>query len=81
MPQSLHVDGIWKEPHDPSAKYTMKDYPVPVVTINFLMSDLTPENGPIRQICLGIGETVILLHPHLPLVGVSTGMERECQRK
>ena len=50
MPQSLHVDGIWKEPHDPSAKYTMKDYPVPVVTINFLMSDLTPENGPIRQI-------------------------------
>ena len=28
---------------------------------------------------LAIGETVILLHPPLPLVGVSTWMERGCQ--
>ena len=28
---------------------------------------------------VAVGETVILLHPPLPLVGVSTGMERGCQ--
>ena len=28
---------------------------------------------------LAIGETVIVLHPPLPLVGVSIGMERGCQ--
>ena len=30
---------------------------------------------------LAIGETVILLHPPLPLLGVSTVMERGCQQK
>ena len=29
---------------------------------------------------LAIGETVILLHPPLPLVGVSIDMARECQQ-
>ena len=29
---------------------------------------------------LAVGETVILLHPPLPLAGVSTGMERRCQQ-
>ena len=29
---------------------------------------------------LAVGETVILLHPPLPLVGVSIGMERGCQQ-
>ena len=29
--------------------------------------------------CLAAGETVILLHPPLSLVGVSIGMERGCQ--
>ena len=28
---------------------------------------------------LAVGETVILLHPPLPLVGVSMWMKRECQ--
>ena len=28
---------------------------------------------------LAVGETVILLHPPLPLLGVSIGMERGCQ--
>jgi ectoine hydroxylase-related dioxygenase (phytanoyl-CoA dioxygenase family) len=28
----------------------MRDVPVPVVTVNFAMVDLTPENGPIRQV-------------------------------
>ena len=28
---------------------------------------------------LAVGETALLLHPPLPLVGVSTGMERGCQ--
>ena len=30
--------------------------------------------------CLAVGETVILLHPVLPLVGVSIGMKRGCQQ-
>ena len=29
---------------------------------------------------VAVGETVILLHPPRPLVGVSIGMERECQQ-
>ena len=29
---------------------------------------------------LAVGETVILLHPPLPLVGVSIWMQRECQQ-
>ena len=29
---------------------------------------------------LAVGETVILLHPPLPVAGVSIGMERECQQ-
>ena len=29
---------------------------------------------------LAVGETVILLHPPLPLLGVSIGMERGCQQ-
>ncbi|MEM9651729.1 MAG: phytanoyl-CoA dioxygenase family protein [Actinomycetota bacterium] len=48
--QGLHADNIWAEPHDPIGGMTVRDMPVPVVTINFAMIDLTWENGPIRQI-------------------------------
>lgn len=48
--QGLHSDNIWIEPHDPNGRITMRELPVPVVTINFPMIDLTRENGPIRQI-------------------------------
>ena len=33
-----------------------------------------------RPVWLAVGETVILLHPALPLLGVSTVMERERQQ-
>ena len=46
----MHSDSIWQEPHDPTGKHTIKDYPVPVVTINFQMCATTPENGPMRVI-------------------------------
>ncbi len=48
--QGLHSDNVWAEPHDPVGNATTRDMPVPVVTINFPMVDLTWENGPIRQI-------------------------------
>jgi len=48
--QGLHSDNIWTEPHDPVGGIMIRDMPVPVVTINFAMVDLTWENGPIRQI-------------------------------
>jgi hypothetical protein len=48
--QGLHSDNIWTEPHDPTGRITSKELPVPVVTVNFPMVDLTFENGPIRQI-------------------------------
>jgi hypothetical protein len=48
--QGLHSDNVWAEPHDPVGNTTTRDMPVPVVTINFAMVDLTWENGPIRQI-------------------------------
>ena len=48
--QGLHSDNTWAEPHDPSGRITMREMPVPAVTINFPMIDLTTENGPIRQI-------------------------------
>ena len=48
--QGLHSDNVWSELHDPVGGLTMRDVPVPVLTINFPMVDLTPENGPIRQI-------------------------------
>ena len=48
--QGLHSDNMWSELPDPTGRVTMRDLPVPVVTVNFLMCDLTPENGPIRQI-------------------------------
>ncbi|MGI9597501.1 MAG: phytanoyl-CoA dioxygenase family protein [Acidimicrobiales bacterium] len=48
--QGLHADNIWAEPHDPVGGITTREMPVPVVTINFPMVDLTWENGPIRQI-------------------------------
>jgi hypothetical protein len=48
--QGLHSDNVWVEPFDPVGSITTRDMPVPVVTINFPMSDLTWENGPIRQI-------------------------------
>ena len=43
-------------------------------------------SGPAGWVCevdqphLAVDETVILLHPPLPLVGVSIGMERGCQQ-
>lgn len=48
--QGLHADRIWTEPFDPVGGLTTPQMPVPVVTINFPMVDLTWENGPIRQI-------------------------------
>ena len=48
--QGLHSDNVWIEPHDPAGGLTTRDLPVPVITINFPMVDLTWENGPIRQI-------------------------------
>ena len=37
-----------------------------------------PIGPPVRLVA--VGETVILLHPPLPLVGVSIGMEGGCQQ-
>jgi len=48
--QGLHSDNVWTELHDPHGGVTMRDLPVPAVHINFPLIDLTPENGPIRQI-------------------------------
>ncbi len=48
--QGLHSDNMWPEMPDPLGAVTMRDVPVPVLTINFPMIDLTFENGPIRQI-------------------------------
>ncbi len=48
--QGLHSDNTWAEPYDPTGRITTRDLPVPAVTINFAMTDLTTENGPIRQI-------------------------------
>ncbi|MEP3279009.1 MAG: phytanoyl-CoA dioxygenase family protein [Stappiaceae bacterium] len=48
--QGLHSDNMWSELPDPFGTVTMRDVPVPVLTINFPMIDLTFENGPIRQI-------------------------------
>lgn len=48
--QGLHSDNMWSELPDPFGKVTMRDLPVPVLTINFPMIDLNFENGPIRQI-------------------------------
>ncbi|PWQ93189.1 phytanoyl-CoA dioxygenase family protein [Leucothrix arctica] len=48
--QGLHSDNMWSELPDPTNAVTMRDVPVPVLTINFPMTDLTFENGPIRQI-------------------------------
>lgn len=48
--QGLHSDNVWTELYDPVGGVTMRDLPVPSVHINFPLVDLTPENGPIRQI-------------------------------
>ena len=48
--QGLHSDNMWSELPDPTGRVTMRDLPVPVIAINFTVCDLTPENGPIRQI-------------------------------
>jgi hypothetical protein len=48
--QGLHSDNMWAEIPDPYGNVTMRDTPVPVLTINFPLIDLTFENGPIRQI-------------------------------
>jgi hypothetical protein len=48
--QGLHSDNLWKELPDPAGQVSMRDLPVPVLTINFTVCDLTTENGPIRQI-------------------------------
>ena len=44
--QGLHSDNVWTEPHDPTGRVSIREMPVPAVTINFPMVDLTPENGP-----------------------------------
>jgi len=48
--QGLHSDNVWAPLPDPTGRITMRDLPVPVLTINFTTCDLTTENGPIRQI-------------------------------
>lgn len=48
--QGLHSDNLWQELPDPVGQVSMRDLPVPVLTINFTVCDLTTENGPIRQI-------------------------------
>ena len=48
--QGLHSDNIWEELPDRSGRVTVRDLPVPVVTINFPMIDFTRVNGPVRQI-------------------------------
>lgn len=48
--QGLHSDSTWSELHDPVGGTTMRDVPPPIITVNFPLSDLTWENGPIRQI-------------------------------
>jgi len=48
--QGMHSDNMWSELPDPYGNVTMRDLPVPVLTINFPLIDLTFENGPIRQI-------------------------------
>ncbi len=48
--QGLHSDNVWTELHDPVGGVSIRDLPVPVVHVNFPLVDLTPENGPIRQI-------------------------------
>ena len=39
--QGLHSDNTWTEPNDPSGRITTRELPVPAVTINFPMVDLT----------------------------------------
>ena len=48
--QGLHSDTVWSELYDPTGQASVRDLPVPVVAINFPIVDLTPTNGPIRQI-------------------------------
>jgi ectoine hydroxylase-related dioxygenase (phytanoyl-CoA dioxygenase family) len=48
--QGLHSDNVWSELHDPTGRVSTRELPVPAVTINFPMVDLTFENGPTRQI-------------------------------
>ncbi|MGZ4722621.1 MAG: phytanoyl-CoA dioxygenase family protein [Ilumatobacteraceae bacterium] len=48
--QGLHSDNVWSELHDPTGRISTRELPVPAVTINFPMCDLTFENGPTRQI-------------------------------
>jgi ectoine hydroxylase-related dioxygenase (phytanoyl-CoA dioxygenase family) len=48
--QGLHSDNVWTELHDPVGGTSIRDLPPPCVHINFPLVDLTPENGPIRQI-------------------------------
>lgn len=48
--QGLHSDNVWTELHDPVGRVSMRDLPVPALHVNFPLVDLTPENGPIRQI-------------------------------
>ncbi|MEP7047088.1 MAG: phytanoyl-CoA dioxygenase family protein [Ilumatobacteraceae bacterium] len=48
--QGLHSDNVWSELHDPTGRISTRELPVPAVTINFPMVDLTRENGPTRQI-------------------------------
>lgn len=48
--QGLHSDNMWSELYDPVGGVKMRDLPVPAVHVNFPLVDLTPENGPIRQI-------------------------------
>ncbi|HEY5662945.1 MAG TPA: phytanoyl-CoA dioxygenase family protein [Ilumatobacter sp.] len=48
--QGLHSDNVWTELHDPVGGVSMRDLPPPCIHVNFPLVDLTPENGPIRQI-------------------------------
>ena len=50
------------------------------LTRNTLRSSRRRSGKQTRTAAIAVGETVILLHPPLPLVGVPIGMERERQQ-
>ena len=50
------------------------------VNATYELDLLTPLMEACRRADLAVGETVILLHPHLPLLGIAIGMERGRQQ-
>ena len=80
-----HADGAW-EPGIGHFANGSKGEPGPTAYSSWILSASVKAAAVQGDLQLGtdfkvaVGETVILLHPHLPLVGVSIGMERGCQQ-